>query len=44
VGKLEGKRPLGRPRRMWGYNIRMNLREIGWGGMDWIDLAQDRDQ
>jgi hypothetical protein len=44
VGKLEGKRPLGRPRRRWKDNIRMDLREIGWGGMDWIDLAQDRDQ
>jgi hypothetical protein len=43
VGKPEGKRPLGRPRRGWD-NIRMDLREIGWGGMDWIDLAQDRDQ
>jgi hypothetical protein len=36
------KRPLGRPRRMWEDNIRMDLREIGWGGMDWIGLAQDR--
>jgi hypothetical protein len=44
VGKSEGKRPLGRPRRRWEDNIRMDLREIGWGGMDWIDLAQDRDQ
>jgi hypothetical protein len=44
VGKPEGKRPIGRPRRRWEYNIKMNLREIGWGGMDWIDLAQDRDQ
>jgi hypothetical protein len=41
VGKLEGKRPLG---RRWEDNIRMDLRGIGWGGMDWIDLAQDRDQ
>jgi hypothetical protein len=39
VGKPEGKRPLGRPRRRWEDNIRMDLREIGWGGMDWIDLA-----
>jgi hypothetical protein len=39
-----GKRPLGRPRHRWGDNIRMDLREIGWGGMDLIDLAQDRDQ
>jgi hypothetical protein len=44
VGKPEEKRPLGRPRRRWEDNIRMDLREIGWGGMDWIDLAQDRDQ
>jgi hypothetical protein len=44
VGKPEGKRPLGRPRRRWEDNIRMDLREMGWGGMDWIDLAQDRDQ
>jgi hypothetical protein len=43
VGKAEGKRPLGRPRRRWVDNIRMGLREIEWGGMDWIDLAQDRD-
>jgi hypothetical protein len=43
VGKPEGKRPLGRPRRRWEDNIRMDLREIGWSGMDWIDLAQDRD-
>jgi hypothetical protein len=41
VGKPEGKRPLGRPRRKWVDNIKMDLREIGWGGMDWIDLAQD---
>jgi hypothetical protein len=40
----EGKRPLGRPKRMWEDNIRMDLRDIGWAGMDWIDLAQDRDQ
>jgi hypothetical protein len=39
VGKLEGKRPLGRPRHRWENNIKMDLREIGWGGMDWIDLA-----
>jgi hypothetical protein len=44
VGKPEGKRPLGRPRRRWEDNIRMYLREIGWGDVDWIDLAQDRDQ
>jgi hypothetical protein len=40
----EGNRPLGRPRHRWEDNIRMDLTEIGWGGMDWIDLAQDRDQ
>jgi hypothetical protein len=44
VGKPEGKRPLGRPRRRWEDNIKLDLREIGWGGMDWIDLTQDRDQ
>jgi hypothetical protein len=44
VGKAEGKRPQGRTRRRWVENIRMDLREIGWDGMDWIDLAQDRDQ
>jgi hypothetical protein len=44
VGKPEGKRPLGRPRRRWADNIKMDLREIGWDGMDWIELAQDRDQ
>jgi hypothetical protein len=44
VGKPEVKRPLGRPRRRWVNNIRMDLREIRWGGMDWIDLAQNRDR
>jgi hypothetical protein len=44
VGKPEGRRPLGRPRRRWVDNIKMDLREIGWDGIDWIDLAQDRDQ
>jgi hypothetical protein len=43
VGKPEGKRPVGRPRLRWVGNMEMN-RETGWGGMDWIDLAQDRDQ
>jgi hypothetical protein len=43
VGKPEGKRPLGRPRRRWVDNIKIDLREIGWVDMDWIDLAQDRD-
>jgi hypothetical protein len=42
VGKPEGRRPLGRPRRRWENNIKMDLREVGWGGMEWIDLAQDR--
>jgi hypothetical protein len=44
MGKPEGKTPLGRPRRRWMNNIKIDLREIGWDGMDWIDLAQDRDQ
>jgi hypothetical protein len=44
VGKPEGKRPLGRPRCRWVDNINMDLREIRWDGMDWIDLAHDRDQ
>jgi hypothetical protein len=44
VGKPEGKRPQGRPRREWVDNIKMDRRDIGWGGMDWIDLAQYRDQ
>jgi hypothetical protein len=44
VGKPEGKRPLGRPRRRWVDNIKIDLIEIGWNGTDWIDLAQDRDQ
>ena len=42
--KPAGKRPLGRPRRRWANNIKMDLREVGCGGMDWIDLAQDRDK
>jgi hypothetical protein len=44
VGKPEGMRPLGRPRRRWVNNNKMDLREFGWDGIDWIDLAQDRDQ
>jgi hypothetical protein len=44
VGKLEGKRPLGRPRRRWVDNIKMVLQEVGCGVMDWIELAQDRDR
>jgi hypothetical protein len=43
VGKPEGKSPLGRPRRRWVDNIKMDLGEIGWDGGDWIELAQDRD-
>jgi hypothetical protein len=43
VGKPEGKRPLERPRRRWEDGIKMDLREIGWGGVEWIHLAQDRD-
>jgi hypothetical protein len=42
--KVEGKRPLGRPRLTWVDNIKINLTKIAWGGMDWIDLAQDRVQ
>jgi hypothetical protein len=44
VGKPEGKRPLGRPRLRWEDNIEMVLQEVRYGGMDWIDLAQDRDR
>jgi ribosome biogenesis protein Tsr3 len=44
VGKPEGKRPLGRPRRRWVDNIKINLREIAWDVMEWINLAQDRDR
>jgi hypothetical protein len=44
VGKPEGKRPLTRPGCRWEDNIRMDLREIGWKGVDWMNLAQDRDQ
>jgi transposase len=44
VRKPEGKRPLGRPRRRSVDNIKIYLRDIGWVGMDWIDLVQDRDQ
>jgi len=43
LGKLEGRRPLGRPRRRWVDNIRLDLQEVGCGYMDWIGLAQDRD-
>jgi hypothetical protein len=44
VGKPEGKRPLGRPRRRWEENIKIDLQEVGRGLGDWIDLAQDRDR
>jgi hypothetical protein len=44
MGKPEGKRPLGRPRRRWADNIKMNLLEIGWGGVDWIAPAQNREK
>jgi hypothetical protein len=44
VGKPEGKRPLGRPRRRWVDNIEIYFTEIGWDGMCWIELAQGRDQ
>jgi hypothetical protein len=44
VGKPVGKRPLGRPKRRWEDNIKMDLQEVGCGGMDWIELAQDRDR
>jgi hypothetical protein len=43
MGKPGGKRPLGSPRHRWVYNIRMDLLKVGWGGVDWIGLAQDRD-
>jgi hypothetical protein len=44
VGIPEGKRPLGRPRRRWVDNIKIDLRKIGWNGTEWIDLAENRDQ
>jgi hypothetical protein len=44
LGNPEGKRPLGRPKREWVDDIKMDLREIGWDGMNWIDVARDRDQ
>jgi len=43
VGKPEGRRPRGRTRLKWEDNIKMDLQEVGWGGMDWIELTQDRD-
>jgi hypothetical protein len=44
VGRPEGRKLLGRPRRRWDNNIKMDLQEVGWGGVDWIDMAQDRDR
>ena len=44
VGKPKEKRPLGRPRRRWEYNIKMDLQEVEWKGVDWIHLAEDRDR
>ena len=44
MGKTEGKRPLGRPRCRWDDNIKTDLQEVGCGGMDWIELAQDTDR
>jgi hypothetical protein len=44
VGKPEGKRPLGRPRCRWVHNIRMDLGEVGWGDVDWMGLAKDRNR
>jgi hypothetical protein len=44
LGKPEGKRPLGRPRRRWVDNIKINVRERGWNVVDWINLAQERDR
>jgi hypothetical protein len=44
VGKLEGRRPLGRPRRLWVHNIKMDLREIDWDDIEWMNLAKDREQ
>ena len=41
MGRPEGRRPLGRPRRRWEYDIKWIFRVVGWGGIDWIDLAQD---
>ena len=43
-GKPEGKRPMGKPRRRWEDNIKMDVQEVGCGGMDWIELAQDKDR
>jgi len=43
-GNLRGKRPLGKPRRRWEDDIKMDLQKVGYGGMDWIDMDQDRDR
>jgi hypothetical protein len=43
-GRPEGRRPLGRPRHRWKDNIKIGLQEVGWDGMDWIDLVKDRDR
>jgi len=44
VGRIEGKKPLGRHRHRWEDNMKMDLQEVGWGGMDWLKLAQGRDR
>ena len=44
VGKSEGRRSLGRPKYKWNYNIKMHVKEVGWGSMDWIDVAEVRDR
>jgi hypothetical protein len=44
VGKPDGKRSLGRPRRRWEDNIKKDLQEVGWGGIDWMELSQNRDR
>jgi hypothetical protein len=44
MGRPEGRRPVGRPRRRWEDNIKTDLQEVGWGGMNWIELAEDRDR
>jgi hypothetical protein len=43
VGRPDGKSPLGRPKHRWDDNIKISIQEVGWGGVDWIDMAQDRD-
>jgi hypothetical protein len=43
-GRPEGRRPLERPKHRWEDNIKMDIQEVGWGGMDWTDMAQDRDR